>query len=102
MKNAVLLVCLAALCVAGETASVWDGAYTQEQSKRGQAAYVKNCGACHGDSLGGGESAPPLSGGEFLANWNGLTAGDLFERIRTTMPPGRVGKIAREVNADIL
>jgi len=37
--------------------------------------------ACHGDLLAGGESAPPLTGGAFLANWNGLTIGDLFDRI---------------------
>jgi len=29
---------------------------------------------------------PPLSGAQFLANWNGLTVGDLFERIRKSMP----------------
>ena len=46
--------------------------------------------------------APPLAGGDFLANWNGLTAGDLFERIRTSMPANNPGKLSREVNADIL
>ena len=30
--------------------------------------------------------ATPLAGAEFMTNWNGLTLGDLFERIRTTMP----------------
>jgi len=46
--------------------------------------------------------SPPLSGGEFLANWEGLTAGDLFERIRKTMPQNRPGKLSRDVNAQIL
>ena len=50
----------------------------------------------------GGESAPPLSGGEFLSNWNGLTLGDLLERIRKTMPVGKPGKLSRQVYVDTL
>jgi len=44
--------------------SVWDGVYTEEQAKRGEPIYKKECAACHGDMLTGGESAPPLTGGE--------------------------------------
>jgi mono/diheme cytochrome c family protein len=82
--------------------SVWDGVYSTEQAKRGEALYANNCASCHGSALGGGESAPPLSGGEFFANWNGLTLGDLFDRIRVSMPADRPGKLSREQNADIL
>ena len=82
--------------------SVWDGVYTEEQAKRGQALYSEHCAECHGEYLTGGEMAPPLAGGEFMANWNGLTAGYLFERIRTTMPLTKPGKLSRDVNADIL
>jgi mono/diheme cytochrome c family protein len=82
--------------------SVWDGVYTQEQATRGQTTYAKECAACHGQSLSGGEEAPPLSGGAFTANWNGLTMGDLFERIRVSMPEGRPGTLSRQQNADVL
>ncbi len=82
--------------------SVWDGVYTNDQAKQGQALYGESCSSCHGDSLTGGESAPALAGGEFLSNWNGLTLGDLFERIRTTMPQSRPGSLSREKNAAIL
>lgn len=64
--------------------------------------YANNCASCHGSALGGGESAPPLTGGEFSSNWNGLTLGDLFERIRISMPADRPGKLTREQDADIL
>jgi len=84
------------------TRSVWEGVYTDDQAKRGETLYARECASCHGDLLTGGEQAPPLAGGEFLANWNGLTAGDLFERIRKTMPMNKPGKLSREVNADIL
>jgi mono/diheme cytochrome c family protein len=87
---------------AQSTKSVWDGVYTDEQAKRGSAAYTQNCAGCHGTDLQGGESAPPLAGGDFMSNWNGLTAGDLFDRIRTTMPADRPGKLTRDQNADLL
>ena len=82
--------------------SVWDGVYTEEQSKRGEPVYAKECAACHGAELIGGESAPALTGGAFLANWNGLTLGDLFDRIKKTMPQSAPGKLTRQQNADVL
>lgn len=96
------VVLVAAFALAQDTTrSVWDGVYTADQAKRGETAYATNCAACHGDQLTGGEMAPPLAGGEFLSNWNGLTMGDLFDRIRTTMPAGKPGSLSRETNADI-
>ncbi len=85
-----------------ESRSVWDGVYTEDQAKRGEAIYRKECAACHGAMLTGGESAPPLTGGPFLANWNGLTMGDLFDRIRKTMPQTNPGRLTRQQDADIL
>jgi len=82
--------------------SVWDGIYTDDQAKKGAATYADQCASCHGDQLTGGEMAPPLAGGEFLSNWNGLSVGDLFERIRTGMPPAQPGKLSREAKADIV
>jgi mono/diheme cytochrome c family protein len=84
------------------SSSVWDGVFAEEQSKRGQALYAKECAACHGTELSGGEEAPPLSGGAFMSNWSGLTLGELFERIRVSMPEGRAGSLSRQQNADIL
>ena len=85
-----------------ESRSVWDGVYTEEQSKRGEEVYKKECAACHGAELTGGESAPPLTGGAFQANWNGLTLGDLFDRIRKTMPQARPGSLTRQQDSDVL
>ena len=39
---------------------------------------------------------PPLVGGAFTSNWNDLTVGDLFERIRTTMPLDTPGRLSRQ------
>jgi quinoprotein glucose dehydrogenase len=84
------------------SSSVWDGVYTQAQADRGRTAYGASCASCHGDQLAGGEIAPPLVGGDFISNWNGLTVGQLFDRIRTGMPPGAPGKLARDAKVDIL
>jgi len=104
LKPAPRFVIVLAACVlaAQTTRSVWDGVYTSEQAERGAALYANNCASCHGSALGGGESAPPLTGGEFSSNWNGLTVGDLFERIRISMPADRPGKLSREQDADVL
>jgi S-disulfanyl-L-cysteine oxidoreductase SoxD len=98
---AAVLTALAAL-VAFQERTVWDGVYTAEQAKRGAALYADNCASCHGLALTGGESAPPLTGGEFMSNWSGLTLGDLFDRIRVSMPADRPGTLSREQTTGIL
>lgn len=88
--------------VAQTTASVWDGIYTEEQAKRGHTLYTNECANCHGTEMSGGEEAPPLAGGTFTSNWSGLSVGELYERIRVSMPQGRPGSLSRQQNADIL
>jgi mono/diheme cytochrome c family protein len=84
------------------TGSVWDGVYSDEQARRGDVAYRQACVNCHGPELEGGDMTPPLVGGTFTANWNDLTLGDLFERIRTTMPLDKPGSLTRQQNADLV
>jgi mono/diheme cytochrome c family protein len=84
------------------TVSVTDGVYTEAQASRGQEAFAQSCAACHGSGLTGNGEAPALVGGEFISNWAGLTVGELFERIRTTMPQDNPGKLSRAQYADIL
>ncbi|MBZ5576801.1 MAG: cytochrome c [Acidobacteriia bacterium] len=102
MKDVAVGGLLALAALAQTSRSVWDGVYTRDQAKRGEALYSTECAACHGLTLNGGEMAPALTGGEFLSNWNGLTVGDLFDRIRRSMPADRPGSLNREKNADIL
>ena len=82
--------------------SVWDGVYTEAQATRGKALYSTECASCHGPELMGGEMAPPLATGDFLSGWDGLTMGDLFERIRISMPQNAPGSLSGQQNADIL
>ena len=64
--------------------------------------YSEACASCHGSELTGGEMAPGLAGGEFISGWDGLTVGDLFERIRISMPQNAPGSLSGQQNADIL
>ena len=86
--------------------SVQDGVFTVEQSRRGEAKYMKTCRKCHQRDLAGDwvEDAPPLVGGEFLSNWAQWTAGDLFEFMTLEMPPKRKDRrdLTAENYADIL
>ena len=86
----------------GTTASVWDGVYSEAQAVRGGEAYRQACVNCHGPELEGADMTPPLTGGTFTSNWNDLTLGDLFERIRATMPLDQPGTLSRQQNADLV
>src|SRR5262249_5705433 len=80
----------------------WGGVYAAGEARRGESLSSQYCAACHGPNLSGGEMAPPLVGSEFRANWNDLSVGDLFERIRTSMPQNNPGSLSRQQDADIL
>jgi hypothetical protein len=82
--------------------STWGGVYSDEQATRGAAAYAKHCTECHLEDLAGDGFAPALKGPEFLNNWNGLTVGDLFERIRVSMPPSDPNAVPVTDKADIV
>jgi len=84
------------------TRSVNEGVYTADQAKRGEAQYREQCSACHGDNLEGSGPMPPLAGKDFLANWEGKTVGDLFEKTQTTMPATAPGTLTPEQAADIV
>jgi mono/diheme cytochrome c family protein len=73
--------------------STADGAYTEEQARRGERAFIGECGGCH---------APDQFVGEFLMAWSGKSASDLLEMIKEKMPQDRPGSLPRQQYADIL
>jgi mono/diheme cytochrome c family protein len=95
------LAAISSAAVAQGAGTVWQGVYTADQAARGKASYEKACAACHGATLAGGDSAPALSTGTFLNNWNGTSAGDLFDRIHDTMPADDPGSLSSPKVADI-
>ena len=67
-------------------ATIWDGVFTDEQAKRGEAAYTKACAKCHAEDLLGSTNAPALVGQPFFARFDRVTADDVVDVIRRTMP----------------
>jgi mono/diheme cytochrome c family protein len=82
--------------------TVWDGVFTEDQAKRGLEQYKTACSECHGGDLVGDGFAPALTGSEFAGNWNELSVGDLFERVRISMPPTDPSSVTPAQKADIL
>jgi cytochrome c len=82
--------------------SILEGVFAEPQSRRGAAVYAEACSNCHAPTLGGKDVVPALVGPEFLSHWTGSTAGDLFERIRTSMPQDRPGTLSPQQYADVI
>src|SRR5262245_8764684 len=101
--SCLLLLCGASLLHAQETKSTSTGVFTEEQAKKGEAAYQRVCAGCHGTDLRSTESeAPDLSDGAFKFGWQGKTIADRFEIIRNTMPPGRRAGLDEQTYLDIV
>ena len=86
---------------AAQGTTTWSGVYTDAQATSGAQAYAKNCSECHLEDMAGDGFAPPLKGPEFMNNWNSLTVGDLFERIRVSMPPSNPSSVTAKEKAEI-
>ena len=78
------------------------GIYTEAQAKRGEAVYARTCASCHGPDLLGEGQAPSLVGKDFNTEWIDLSVGDLFERIRISMPADAPGTLKPSEVADVI
>lgn len=87
---------------AAQSKSVNDGIFSDAQVARGEAAYKKDCNSCHGEGLEGDGFAPALTGSEFMSAWNGTSVGDLYDRIRISMPPSNPGSVPAQTKVDII
>ena len=70
------------------------GVFTQTQARKGAGAYNKYCSACHAPAGHSGEA--------FQSTWDGRTAFELFDYLRTTMPDDDPGRLSRGQYTDIV
>ena len=109
MKFKLAVVVLVGIAVGGAFRAVsaqektqWDGIFTAEQAKRGEAVYGDSCVPCHGPDLGGSDLAPALTGADFASNWNDMKISDFFDRVSQTMPLSSPGSLTAPQYADVV
>ncbi len=100
----IVLACLLAgsLALALQTGQTLnDGIYTDQQAMRGQALYQKRCSTCHGVDLAG-RTGPPLTGDDFLSNWDTQPLLELANKILKTMPKDDTAPLTPQETTDLL
>lgn len=79
------------------------GVFTEEQARRGMAAYDANCAACHGANLRSADrEVPHLTDAGFKFSWLDKTIAEKFEFVRDTMPPKAERSLDDQVYLDIV
>ena len=84
--------------------SVWDGVYTDDQARRGESQYSRNCEACHGADLSGDvvKEVPSLVFDAFLTQWSDRTIKDLFDSVKRSMPRDNPGGLNARAYVDVI
>ena len=79
--------------------STSSGVFSNEQAKRGEAAYNAICVTCHGSELRSTDrEVPHLSDKAFKFSWIGKTIGEKYQFVRDTMPPKAERSLGDERN----
>ena len=83
--------------------SVKDGVYTTGQANAGKTAYLEKCASCHGKMAGATpDMAPLLNDYVFQDTWKNRSVGELFDRIRNSMPQNEPGTLSPQRTAEIV
>lgn len=83
--------------------SARDGVYTIVQAKQGKVVYDEVCLECHGTmATATPDMAPLLNDHVFQAAWKDRSLAELFDKVRNTMPPNKVGTLSTQQLVDLL
>ena len=80
----------------------WDGVFTEQQAQRGQQVYQRACSACHLESLQGDDVSPALVGKGFLARFSGLSAHEMVQNLRASMPQNAPDSLGDRAYIDLV
>ena len=80
----------------------WDGVFTEQQAQRGQQVYQRACSACHLESLQGNDVSPALVGKGFLARFSGLSAHEMVQNLRASMPQNAPDSLGDRAYIDLV
>lgn len=98
MRRTVLLIFILYGCA--RTPAIWKGVYSAEQAARGQKVYEDHCAVCHNPGLGGLSGA--FRGSGFVREWREDNLGNLFLRVRKTMPAENPASLSEPEYLDVL
>jgi S-disulfanyl-L-cysteine oxidoreductase SoxD len=84
--------------------TIWGGAYSAEQAKRGLLEYSRSCEHCHGPSLTGNptDEVPSLVADGFMFHWRGRSVQDLYARLSKSMPSDAPGSLDAGTYLDLV
>ena len=80
----------------------WDGVFTEQQAQRGQQVYQRACSACHLESLQGDDVSPALVGKGFLGRFIGLSAHEMVQNLRASMPQNAPDSLGDRAYIDLV
>jgi mono/diheme cytochrome c family protein len=99
---AALLIVQALIVASAQGKSTQDGVYTAAQAKRGEAVYTQACASCHQADLSGDGQTPALVGKDFNVDFNDTTVGDLYDRVKISMPADKPGSLTPADTTDVI
>ncbi len=99
---AFLIVAQALVVASAQGKSTKDGVYTAAQATRGEAVYTRACASCHQPDLSGDGQSPGLVGKDFDVDWVDTTIGDMYDRVKISMPADKPGSLSPAEIADVL
>ena len=79
---------------APESKSATTAVYTEAQADRGEQVFAKVCSFCH--------KSADFSGPTFQTTWKGLSVGEFFSFISSTMPQDKPGSLTPQQYVDVL
>jgi reactive intermediate/imine deaminase len=92
MRSGRLLAGAALLMLAG-SAPLAAQSFSDEQADRGDQVFSRVCSQCH--------TRKDMASPDFRLKWNGQTAYDLFDLVRTTMPDSAPGSLSQEAYVNV-
>ncbi len=76
-----------------EASAVAAVTFSDEQADRGDQVFSRVCAQCH--------TRKDMASPDFRLKWNGQTAYDLFDLVRTTMPDSAPGSLSQDSYANV-
>lgn len=74
-----------------QSRTVWEGVYASSQASRGATLFASKCRRCHSSESFSNAEALALKGSLFMTRWREDSVQNLFNRMKSFMPPSASG-----------